>query len=406
MTMSHTSRKAARAAFSPVVMGSGGVRCWGVALALAGLLLAGCALAGPPSNAASPSGGGGRSTAPVRLTVEGTGDLLVHLSVASRAARYAGGRGYDFAPMLASVRPLLSAADLAVCHVETPLSTDNRRISGYPVFNAPHQLADAIRRAGYDSCSTASNHSLDQGEAGVQATLEALDRVGVGHAGTARTAAEAARPKLRDVNGVRVALLAYTYGLNGFTPPAGKPWLVNVIDPHRIRADAAVARRAGAQFVVVSMHWGQEYRVAPTAEQRTLARTLLGSPDIDLILGSHAHVVQPIEKIGSKYVVYGLGNFLSGQSAKCCPAASQDGVIVRVTVRRAGDTGVAERVDYTPTWVDTGSYRVLPVAAALNDPATPAATRAALRTSWRRTVAAITSLGPQPGVRPAEAPAG
>ena len=325
-----------------------------------------------------------------------TGDLLVHTAVATRARRYGArtGAAYDFRPMLAPVQAMLTAADLAVCHLETPLSPDDRHISGYPTFSTPHELAAAIRAAGYDSCSTASNHAMDQGARGVAATLRALDRVGVGHSGTARSAAEAARRELHVVNGVKVGLLAYTYGLNGGDIlPAGQPWLIDFISRRRILADARATRRAGAQFVAVSLHWGNQYQVAPTARQRALARTLLASPDIDLLIGSHVHVVQPVERIGDKYVLYGLGNFLSNQSARCCPAATQDGVIALVDVRQRGDRFVAARVRYTPTWVEPGSYRVLPVAAALDDPAAPAARRVALTASWRRTVAAVGLLG-------------
>ena len=237
---------------------------------------------------------------------------------------------------------------------------------------------------------------MDQGPQGVAATLAALDGVGVGHAGTARSAAEASRPELHLVNGVRVGLLAYTYGLNGGDRlPADQPWLVNIIAPARILADAHAAKQAGAQFVAVSLHWGTQYQVAPTAEQRTLARMLLASPDIDLLIGSHVHVVQPIERIGGKYVLYGLGNLLSNQSACCCPAATQDGVIALVDVQRHGSRFVAAQVRYTPTWVEPSTYRVLVVAAALDDdPATPAAERAALAASWRQTVAAVSLLGP------------
>jgi poly-gamma-glutamate synthesis protein (capsule biosynthesis protein) len=296
--------------------------------------------------------------------------------------------------MLAPVQGALTAADLAVCHLETPLAPDDRHVSGYPTFNAPPELADAIHAAGYDSCSVASNHAMDQGPQGVAATLGALDRVGVAHAGTARSAAEATRPEIQVVNGVQVGLLAYTYGLNGGdTRPAGQPWLVNLISPRRILADAQAAKRAGAQFVAVSLHWGTQYQVAPTAGQRALARTLLASPDIDLLIGSHAHVVQPVQRIGDKYVLYGLGNFLSNQSPRCCPPATQDGMIALVDVQRRGDRLVAVRVRYTPTWVEPGTYRVLPVAAALDDPATPTRKRAALTASWRRTVAALSLLG-------------
>jgi poly-gamma-glutamate capsule biosynthesis protein CapA/YwtB (metallophosphatase superfamily) len=320
--------------------------------------------------------------------------------VADQARKYGAksGAAYDFRPMLAPVQDALTRADLAVCHLETPLSPDDRHITGYPTFNTPHELAAAIGAAGYDSCSVASNHAMDQGPRGVAATLAALDHVGVGHSGTARSAAEATRPEIHLAGGGRVALLAFTYGLNGGdTLPAGQTWLVNLIAPPRILADARAARRAGAQFVAVSLHWGQQYQVAPTAGQRALARTLLASPDIDLLIGSHVHVVQPVERIGDKYVLYGLGNFLSNQSARCCPVATQDGVIAVVDVRWRGDRFVAAQVRYTPTWVEPRTYRVLPVAAALDDPAAPAARRLALVASWRRTVAAVGLLGRRAG---------
>jgi len=168
-----------------------------------------------------------------------SGDVLAHRSVVDRARAYGvrSGRPYDFGPMFAAIRPLVSAADLAVCHLETPLSPTGRNLSGYPRFNAPPQLAAAIGAAGYDACSVASNHAMDQGVQGVAGTLAVLDKAGLRHAGTGRTPREA-RPRILAVRGVRVALLSYTYGLNGFRLPRGRPWLVNLIRPGRILADA------------------------------------------------------------------------------------------------------------------------------------------------------------------------
>jgi len=395
-------------------MGTSQLRVRGLALgALFAVLVAACtsarhaepARSGSGSSLPSPPAQTGARPSPTAqppalFTIAATGDLLVHDAVAARAERYGArtGSAYDFRPMLDPVRPALTAADLAVCHLETPLAPDDRHVSGYPTFSTPRELATAIRAAGYDTCSVASNHSMDQGSRGVAVTLTALDRAGVGHSGTARSAAEARTAEIHLVHGVRVGLLAYTYGLNGGdSRPAGQPWLVNFISAQRVLADARAARRAGAQFVAVSLHWGQQYQVAATAEQRALARALLASPDVDLLIGSHVHVVQPVERIGDKYVLYGLGNFLSNQSARCCPAATQDGVIAFVDVQRQGGRLVAVRVRYTPTWVEPGSYRVLPVAATLDDPAIPAGERAALAASWRRTVAAVTLLGGSAG---------
>jgi poly-gamma-glutamate capsule biosynthesis protein CapA/YwtB (metallophosphatase superfamily) len=367
--------------------------------------------ASPPSAAPAAPAAAPTTTAPppVVFTIAASGDFLAHRPVVARAAAYGreSGRAYDFGPMLAAVQPIVSAADLGICHLETPLSPDGRGLSGYPVFNVPGELATAIAGAGYDTCSVASNHALDRGDTGVTATLEVLDAAGVGHAGTARTPEEAAAAvsSPRRVNGVAVAHLSYTYGLNGLEAPRDQPWLVNLIDADRILADARAAKAAGARFVVVSMHWGSEYQSDPSPEQRAVAAQLLSSPEVDLILGHHVHVVQPVEKIGEKYVVYGMGNFLSNQTARCCPAHSQDGVLVLVTVEARDEAPMVTRVSYHPTWVEPGTYRVLPVARALDDPATAPAQRAELERSWRRTVATMSALGADAhGVVPEELP--
>jgi poly-gamma-glutamate capsule biosynthesis protein CapA/YwtB (metallophosphatase superfamily) len=331
------------------------------------------------------------------FTLLASGDVLAHRSVQERARAYGArsGHPYDFRPMFAPIRRLVSAADLAVCHLETPLSPSGRHLSGYPRFNAPPQLAAAIRGAGYDACSVASNHAMDQGIAGVAGTLAVLDRAGLHHAGTARSPREA-RPRILTVRRVRVAVLSYTYGLNGFRLPRGRPWLVNLVSPGRILADARAARRAGSQFTVVFLHWGQEYRSAPTRAQRALARRLLADPAVDLIVGHHAHVVQPIRRVHGKWVAFGMGNSLSAQSAACCPAATQDGMLLRVTVVPKAGRLVVGKLGYIPTWVEHPSYRILPVRPALARRSAGPAARAMLRASLRRTTDAA-----GPAARPA-----
>jgi poly-gamma-glutamate synthesis protein (capsule biosynthesis protein) len=319
------------------------------------------------------------------------------------------GSGYDFRPMLAGIAPQVAAADLAICHMETPLSQTNTRLSGYPTFNTPHELAEAFAATGFDSCSTASNHSLDQGLEGVRATLDVLDAAHLSHAGTARSEAERRRVNFHTVRGVSVAHLSYTYGTNGIPVPASAPWAVNLVSVPAILADARAARHAGARFVVVSMHWGTEYRVEPTAEQQSQARQLLASPDIDLILGDHVHVQQPVRRIGDKYVVYGLGNLLSRQSAaRGLPPQTQDGSLISVRVRAVPAAGApdglvyrTDAITYMPTFCVIGTYRVVPVIAALADPEVPPGLRAELAASLRRTNAvhaegiATASIDPQ-----------
>ena len=332
-----------------------------------------------------------RGTASRGFTLIASGDVLTHGAVLEQASAYGRrvGQRYDFRPMFTDIRPIVSRADLALCHLEVPLSRNGQHVSSWPAFNAPPQLASALRWAGYDACSTASNHSMDQGPQGVAATLDVMDAAGLRHAGTARTASEADRSTILEVRGLRVGLLSYAYGLNSGRLPPDRSWLVNTVDPRRIVNDARAARQAGARFVVVLLHWGQEYQSTPTPFQRDVAKRLLERPEIDLILGHHVHVVQPIERVEGKWVAYGMGNSLSNQTPSCCPASSQDGVLVKVTVaERAGGLRVRD-VRYVGTWVEHPSFRIRPVLPTLTDRSLPADTRRALQAARDRTRRAV-----------------
>ncbi|MFE6359102.1 CapA family protein [Streptomyces sp. NPDC057806] len=286
-----------------------------VALALTAVLAAGAACQadrheapGRPAPSATASGG---------FTLVASGDVLPHSSIIDRARFDAGGRGYDFRPMLAGVRPLVTRADLALCHMETVYG-ENGNYTGYPAFKSPPEVAAGLAATGYDGCSTASNHSLDDGADGIRRTLDALDRAGVRHAGSARTEAEARTVTVLRAGRAQVAHLAYTYGTNGYPLPPGRPWAVNQIDEGRILADARAARRAGADVVVVSLHWGTEWQDEPDRQQLTLARSLTAArtgdrPAVDLILGTHAHVPQAYEKVNGTWVIYGMGDQIAGQ---------------------------------------------------------------------------------------------
>jgi poly-gamma-glutamate synthesis protein (capsule biosynthesis protein) len=320
------------------------------------------------------------------VTVAVTGDLLPHQPVLSAARR---GDSYDFVALLRGIRGPISRADLALCHLEVPLARGHEGLSTYPVFNGPPELATALAAVGYDGCSVASNHAFDQGEAGVRSTLDVLDHAGLGHAGTARTRREARRIQRYVVDGVHIAHLSYTYGLNGFTLPSGRAWLVDLIDARRILRDARQARREQADLVLVSLHWGTEYVAKPTSDQVRLARRLLASPHIDALIGHHAHVVQPVDRVAGKVVVYGLGNLLSNQSAACCAAATQDGVIVELTLRGTdGGPFTVTRVRYRPTMVRFPQRKVVLVEPLL-DRTADTELRRQLRASLRRTRAII-----------------
>lgn len=340
----------------------------------------------------------GRPTpAPRHLTLTAVGDILLHAPVIASGRAYAGGAGYDFDPMFDDVRDVISAADLAICHQETPISADNRSLSppGSMTFNAPREIATALRNAGFDACDTASNHTWDRGLDGVRSTLDVLDAAGIGHAGSARDQREADTPPIYDAKGVRIGHLALTYAIYNTAVPDARippeaPWLRSMswpaLGPGGILAMARALRARGAELVVVSMHWGDEYVHQPTAQQRELARELLASPDVDLILGDHVHVVQPCERIGEKYVAYGMGNFLSNQSPsqdRSLDVDSQDGSIVTFSIDEVAPGRLrTTRMTYVPTWVVVPGHRIVK------------ATPDAQPDSYRRTVASMNLLGP------------
>ena len=194
-------------------------------------------------------GGGRRASS---FTIAATGDLLIHESVAD-AARTSD--GWDFTSMFDSVAPILSQADLAVCHVESPMSPNNASLSYFPAFLVPRELADAIAYAGYDTCSLASNHANDAGREGIVGTIGALDRVQVAHAGMALSPEARDEVTLVTAGEATVAHLSYTYGFTNRQLDPDEAYLSNVIDEATILDEARRARSAGADFVVLSMHW-------------------------------------------------------------------------------------------------------------------------------------------------------
>ena len=363
-----------------------------VAVVLAALAVR--AVADDANEPPSFTGGSGEETAaapedaPVRFTVAATGDFLIHSPVFAVALENGGGNSYDFAPMFEEIKPYIEDADVGICHVETPM-TDAEPI-GYPVFNTPPDLAKSIASTGWDVCSTASNHSLDQGQEGIDETLKVLDREGIAHAGSYSSEADSEEPAIVDVNGVNVALLAYTEMTNGV--PLPKPWSVNLAKVDEILADAAAAREQGAQVVIVNLHAGDEFVAEPSAAQRKLAERLTKSDDVTAVIGQHVHIVQPIDEVNDKVVVYGEGNLVSNQDIACCPAESQDGIITLLDFVVQGEEARVEQVRYVPVYVQHPDYTVLPVGDALEAGTGDAA---ALEDSYERTVDVV-------GKRPAE----
>ncbi len=329
-----------------------------------------------------------------------SGDVLLHSGTWDTAradAARQGEPGLDFAPMFADVAPAIESVDLAVCHQETPLAEPAGPFSSYPIFSVPPQVVRGLLATGYDACSTASNHSVDTGSEGLVRTIETLDRLGMPHFGTALTRVASRTPYVTEVEGVQVGLLSYTYGTNGIPVPSDLPWSVPLIDPDQIVADAAAARRAGAEVVVVGLHFGTEYTTAPDAYQLEVVDQITRSPDIDLVYGHHAHVPQPFDKVNGTWVAYGLGNFIAQQETSIPDTYRGLTARFELTEAPSGQFNVSD-ASYLPTMITpyvSGNprMRVLDAAAALRDPATDPGLLPALRTTVAEVSADAESLG-------------
>ncbi len=258
---------------------------------------------------------GGRS-----FTVAAAGDVLIHPELVDQAAKDAkktgeGEAGLDFGPLLAGIKPVISKADLAICHMETPVGKPRGPFEGYPEFLVPPQILTTLKDVGYDTCSTASNHTYDHGLGAVRRTLNAMDKAGLGHTGSARTPEEAERINIRDVNGVKVAHLAFSW-MSFLNPtPEKEKWAFNQIDTDAIKKAEARAREKGAEVVILSVHWGLEHYNEPSVPQLQLAERLTEETGVDLVIGHHAHVVQPIQKVNGTWVAYSLGNQVARHSS-------------------------------------------------------------------------------------------
>jgi poly-gamma-glutamate synthesis protein (capsule biosynthesis protein) len=332
----------------------------------------------------------------VKFTVEASGDLLIHSPVWERAQTLAGGSGYDFAPMFDQIKPYIEGASLALCHMETPMTSAPP--TSYPIFNTPPELAKAVAQTGWDACDTASNHSLDQGQDGIDQTGKTFDGVGIPHDGSFPSPAAQRKPVIIKVHGkggdVKLGFLAFTTDTNGI--PSPHPWSVNIAKPDLISEQVKRDLKAGADAVVVNLHWGggivAEYEQTPSSGQVALAKKVTAMPGVAAIVAQGPHVVQPIRWVNGKPVVYSEGNLISNQSPLAgLPATTQDGLIALISFVAEGGKVEAKNVHYVPTWVSIPSYEVLPVGPAL---AKGSADATELRDSYQRTTS-VAGRGPK-----------
>lgn len=320
-----------------------------------------------------------------------TGDLLVHPQLWDQAAADGAARGtggMDFEPLLAGQRPYLASADLAICHLETPVAEPDGPFSGYPAFNVPPQIVTAAAEVGYDACTTASNHTIDAGTEGLLRTLRMLDDAGLEHTGSYATAEDADEVLIVDRGEARVAIIQATYGLNGYLPD--QPWRVDMIDAPAMIEKARSARAAGADIVLASVHAGDEYVATPNAQQVAVTHALADSDQFDFIYGHHAHTVQPIEHYNGTWIVYGLGNGVTELSPVY--DVNNEGLTVRADFSRdaAGAWSVSE-LQWLPSLIERDPYRWC--ALAPEAPAGSCSTPEREVASRERTRSTVESLG-------------
>ena len=288
------------------------------------------------------------------MTLNVSGDLLWHSplwEVAEMDAQDTGNGEMDFLPQLEDIQEYISAADVAVCQAEVPFAPEGGPYTSYPDFSAPPRIADTIAELGFDVCTTASNHTLDVGFEGLVRTLDTLEAAGVEATGAYRTQEEAERPFIHTTDqGVKLAIVSQTYGLNGKVPPPGKDWSVDLLDAPKAIADAKAAREAGADIVAVHMHAGTEYQTMPDRQQQRFAEQVTASGEVDVIFGQHAHWVQPVDIVNGVWVVYGTGNLMALQESG--RPGTYDGAIVELTFTEQPEGGfTVTDAEFAPTMI-------------------------------------------------------
>ena len=282
------------------------------------------------------------------------GDLMGH-TPQHKAARTADS-SYDYVPCFRFVKDYIQSADVAIVNLEVTLA--GPPYTGYPQFSSPRELALAAKEAGFDIMATANNHCMDRGRMGLERTLRVLDTLGIPHLGTYRNREQRDRehPLIVERNGVRLALLCYTYGTNGIE--VQHPNVVNFIDTLEMARDLRVAKEKGADFVITLIHWGIEYAVKANAEQERTARWLLNHGS-DAVIGGHPHVVQNFtldaNTDNNRYpeiVVYSMGNLVSNQRDVNCDG----GIMIELDLQKTFFDTRVTCCRYMPYWVHRGTF--------------------------------------------------
>lgn len=292
---------------------------------------------------------------PINFTMTAIGDTLCH-NTQYWDAYNSSTKQYDFSYVYDDIKVYTSSADITIGSLETTFAGEDRGYSNYPVFNSPDSLATGLKDIGVDVISLAGNHALDYGYSGICRTIDVLDNVGISHLGTYKSAEDQDKILIKDVKGVKIAFINYTYGTNGIPVPSDKPYCLNLIDKDLISKQIKQAKEQNVDMIVACMHWGTEYKTSANDEQKELADFLFKS-GVDIILGNHPHVLEPMEKKtitlddGSTkdvFVVYALGNFTADQRAEI----TRDSAILNLDITKDSDGKILiNKVSYVPIYM-------------------------------------------------------
>lgn len=292
----------------------------------------------------------------ITFTLATTGDIMCH-NTNFQDAYNSSTKSYDFSYYFTDIKQYIEEADITVGNLETTLSGAKRGYSGYPTFNTPEILAKNLKDTGFDVVSTANNHCIDKGYSGIESTIDFLDDVGLAHTGTFKSKKDQETILLKDVKGVKIAFLSFTYGTNGIPIPKDKTYAVNLIDKKLIKSQIDLAKKEEPDLICVSMHWGIEYQTKANKEQEGLADYLFEN-GVDVILGNHSHVPQQMEKRKIKlddgttkdgFVIYSLGNFMANQNKQY----TNDSAILKLEITKHKEDGKIsiDKATYTPTYM-------------------------------------------------------
>ena len=314
---------------------------------------------------------------PITFTLTSLGDTLCH-NTQYWDAYNSKTDEYDFSYVYEDIKNYTLSSDITIGSLETTFAGKEKGYSNYPTFNTPDSLATALKDIGVDVVSLAGNHALDYGYTGLCRTIDVFNNIGLSHLGTYKTAEDQEKILIKDVKGVKIAFINYTYGTNGIPLPSGKDFCVNLIDKDFIKKQINQAKEQNVDMIVACMHWGTKYRTTANSEQKDLANFLFEN-GVDVILGNHPHVLEPMEKktitlqdgtTKDVFVVYALGNFTADQRDEI----TRDSAILNLTITKNSDGKISiDKVNYVPIYmykntnVSTHKFKILDIEKTIKD---------------------------------------